>query len=74
LSAFNRNKLGKEVQKMPLGQWTQEYCCGCLETWSEGLSRRGFIKVGLGGLLSMLFADWLVQQPLRAHANNIRKA
>jgi hypothetical protein len=51
---------------MPLGQWTQEYCCGCLETWSEGLSRRGFIKVGLSGLIGMLFADWLVQQPLQA--------
>jgi uncharacterized protein (DUF1501 family) len=74
LSAFGRNKLGKEVQTMPLGQWTQEYCCGCLETWSEGLSRRGFIKVGLGGLLSMLFADWLVQQPLHAQTNNARKA
>ncbi len=46
---------------MPLGKWTQEYCCGCLETWSEGLSRRGFIKVGLGGLIGMLFADWLAQ-------------
>ncbi len=48
---------------MPLGAWTQEYCCGSVETWTEQMSRRGFIKVGLGGLVGMLFAEWLLQQP-----------
>lgn len=55
---------------MPLGQWTQEYCCGCLETWSDDISRRGFLKIGLGGLISLLFADWLMQQPSFAQASN----
>jgi hypothetical protein len=62
-------KLVKEVLVMPLGKWTQDYCCGNLETWSEGLNRRGFIKVSLSSLVDMLFADWLMQQPLQSQTS-----
>lgn len=34
-------------------------CPGPVDMWSGGPDRRGFVKLGMGGLLSMLFAQFL---------------
>src|SRR5947199_227582 len=35
-------------------------CCpGPVDLWTTTLDRRGFVKVGVGGLFSMLMAQWL---------------
>jgi uncharacterized protein (DUF1501 family) len=35
-------------------------CCpGPVDLWTSDVSRRGFMQVGVGGLLSLLFAQWL---------------
>src|SRR5579871_3433259 len=34
-------------------------CPGPIDLWSHEVNRRGFIKVGMGGLLSLLFSQWL---------------
>jgi hypothetical protein len=34
-------------------------CPGPVDLWSHEVSRRGFLKVGMGGLLSVFFAQWL---------------
>jgi len=34
-------------------------CSGPVDLWATAIDRRGFMKVGMGGLLSLLFAQWL---------------
>lgn len=34
-------------------------CPGPVDLWNTTVNRRGFIQVGVGGLLSMLFTQWL---------------
>lgn len=34
-------------------------CPGPIDLWSADLNRRGFVKLGIGGLMSMLFAQFL---------------
>ncbi len=34
-------------------------CPGPVDLWSHEISRRGAMKVGMGGLLSVMFAQWL---------------
>jgi uncharacterized protein (DUF1501 family) len=42
-------------------------CCpGPVDLWSSAIDRRGFIRVGMGGLLSLLFAQWLDPRAARA--------
>ena len=44
----------EEQMRLELGR-----CPGPVDLWSHEVSRRGFVKVGMGGLLSVLFAQWL---------------
>ena len=41
-------------------------CPGPIDLWSADLNRRGFVKLGIGGLMSMLFAQFLDPQMARA--------
>ena len=35
-------------------------CCpGPVDLWTTTINRRGFLKVGVGGLFSMMMAQWL---------------
>lgn len=43
-------------------------CPGPVDLWSQSIDRRGFLQVGMGGLLSMLFSQWL--DPRTAAAQN----
>jgi hypothetical protein len=54
---------GREADRMraELG-----HCPGPVDLWSASVDRRGFLKVGMGGLLSLLFAQWLDPRLARA--------
>ena len=47
-------------------------CPGPVDLWSADINRRGFVKLGMGGLLSLLFAQLL--DPKIAHAQAAGKA
>jgi uncharacterized protein (DUF1501 family) len=51
----------EERMRLELGR-----CPGPVDLWSQEVSRRSLMKVGMGGLLSVLFAQWL--DPRAAHA------
>ena len=45
-------------------------CCpGPVDLFSTSVDRRGFIKVGVGGLLSLMFAQWLDPRMAQAQVN-----
>jgi uncharacterized protein (DUF1501 family) len=54
----------------------QEFgCCpGPVDLWTANVNRRGFLKVGMGGLLSLLFAQWLDPRAALAQAAAGKKA
>src|SRR5579871_181583 len=58
----------KELQELEEQQIEQELgrCPGPVDLWATALDRRGFFKVGMGGLLSLLLAQWL--DPRMAYA------
>lgn len=43
-------------------------CPGPIDLWSQGVSRRGAFKIGFGGMLSLLLAQWL--DPCAVFAQN----
>jgi hypothetical protein len=45
-------------------------CPGPVDLWAESLNRRGFLRVGMGGLLSLLFAQWLDPRAASAQIAN----
>ncbi|HZT40675.1 MAG TPA: DUF1501 domain-containing protein [Chthonomonadaceae bacterium] len=58
----------KELEEMEEQQIEQELgrCPGPVDLWSSAIDRRGLFKVGMGGLLSLLLAQWL--DPRMAYA------
>lgn len=51
----------EEIEDLEEERLEQELgrCPGPVDLWTTTIDRRGFIKVGMGGLLSLLFAQWL---------------
>src|ERR1051326_2514573 len=50
-------------------------CCpGPVDLWTTTLDRRGFMKVGVGGLFSLLMAQWLDPRVARAQGLPAPKA
>src|SRR5579872_4819988 len=60
-----RSKLGEEVEALVDAEEERMRrdnggsCPGPVDLFSSGVSRRGLMQVGMGGLLSMFFAQWL---------------
>src|SRR5437016_11338574 len=50
-----------ELQDLEEARTREEFgCCpGPVDLWTTTMDRRGFVKVGVGGLFSMLMAQWL---------------
>jgi len=62
MEAYDANSKELDELKDAEEQRTHEEfgCCpGPVDLWSNGISRRGVMQVGVGGLLSMLFAQFL---------------
>src|SRR5262249_27727207 len=57
----NKSKEWEELVDGEEARIRREFgCCpGPVDLWSSAIDRRGFLKVGMGGLLSLLFAQWL---------------
>src|SRR2546423_791005 len=51
----------EELKDLEEARTHEEFgCCpGPVDLWNNTLDRRGFIKVGVGGLFSLLMAQWL---------------
>jgi hypothetical protein len=49
-------------------------CPGPTDIWTAAIDRRGFMKVGMGGLLSMLLAQWTDPHGAYAQAGGEKKA
>lgn len=57
----NSQEMEQERLRVELGR-----CPGPVDLWTTAIDRRGFMKVGMGGLLSLLFAQWLDPRAVRA--------
>ncbi len=57
-----RSREWEELEEMEERRTREEFggCCpGPVDLWTTSINRLGFLKVGMGGLLSLLFAQWL---------------
>ena len=62
MSAFDpKSKELDELQDLAEAKTREEFgCCpGPVDLWTNTLDRRGFIKVGVGGLFSLMMTQWL---------------
>ncbi len=57
----SKSKELEELRDLEEERTREEFgCCpGPVDLWTTTMGRRGFIKVGVGGLLSLLMAQWL---------------
>jgi uncharacterized protein (DUF1501 family) len=67
----------QEIEELEEERTREEFggCCpGPVDLWSGSVDRRGFIRIGMGGLLSLLFAQWLDPRIARAQGAPAPKA
>src|SRR5258706_15085521 len=71
-----RSKEYDELLDLEEEQTKREFgCCpGPVDLWTTTLDRRGFVKVGVGGLFSMLMAQWLDPRVAYAQGKAMPKA
>src|SRR5258706_13457049 len=71
-----RSKEYDELLDLEEEQTKREFgCCpGPVDLWTTTLDRRGFVKVGVGGLFSMLMAQWLDPRMAYAQGKSVPKA